>query len=457
MLDAKTKADEQLGAVGLELFKKKIIDERMDEIEKSLVYLKSGAPPRNELEQHIVEVMKSIPGGVKKYERVVEEDLLRCQTGIKEKFEEALKRSGRYLPIMEALFVNEYGLPIELTRLPFIESSFDYSAYSSVGAAGIWQFMKKTGRTYMTVNNLIDERRDPVESTRAAARYLQSAYSRLGSWPLAVTSYNNGVGGVNSKVREMGTSDITTLLESPTKRVFGFASGNFYPELLAAIEVHDQYHKYFPELQIEPPLRIAQVRLGSPLSVRFVTSELGVTAQELQSVNYGVSDAIWSGRSRIPSGYVLKVPAQYSAKLARLSKGETVMTAGPAAGAPIEGATSYTVVRGDTVKSLVKKFGVSAARIRELNGLSSDALKVGQTLQIKKELPPSKAPSLKSMVLGKKGKKKSAEKTYSVKEGDTLWSISESFKIDVHHLKKRNHLKGDKIQQGSKLIIPNDE
>jgi membrane-bound lytic murein transglycosylase D len=94
--------------------------------------------------------MTYVPGGRQKYQRTLNEDLIRSQTGIREKCREALRRSGRYIHAMERIFVQEYGLPVELTRIPFIESSFDYEAYSSVGAAGIWQFMRSTARLYMT-------------------------------------------------------------------------------------------------------------------------------------------------------------------------------------------------------------------------------------------------------------------------------------------------------------------
>ena len=117
----------------------------------------------------------------------VDIERVRAQRGVKERTAAGIKRSGRYIAQIQQIF-KDAGLPAELTYLPIVESSYDMSARSSVGALGIWQFMPRTGREYMRVNSVVDERLDPIESSRAAASYLQQAYEFLGSWPLAITS-----------------------------------------------------------------------------------------------------------------------------------------------------------------------------------------------------------------------------------------------------------------------------
>ena len=102
---------------------------------------------------------------------------------------------------MQQIF-RDRSLPIELTYLPIVESSYDINARSNVGALGMWQFMRATGRQYMRVDRSIDERRDPIESTRAAAAFLQQSYETLGNWPLAITAYNYGPGGMSRAVRQ---------------------------------------------------------------------------------------------------------------------------------------------------------------------------------------------------------------------------------------------------------------
>lgn len=281
------------------------------DVAQSLRYLGRGGRPYSSFDRQVERAMQMVPGGSEKYEAAIGEDLIRVQRGIRERYQEALERSGRYLPYIEEIFRRE-GAPIELTRLPFIESSFDYEATSSVGAAGIWQFMKGTARSYMTVSSLIDERRDPFVSSRAAARYLRRAYEVLGAWPLAVASYNHGVAGVAKKVAQMGTRDIAEIVEHPYLRPFGFASTNFYPELLAALEVFEERHLLFPDLREEPPLafRSVEVPVSQPGSV--IARRLGVPVSQLASLNLSLSSAVWSGRASVPQGYRLLVPTDSS-------------------------------------------------------------------------------------------------------------------------------------------------
>ena len=132
---------------------------------------------------------------VDRFRAAAGDDRLRTQTGVRERFREGVQSSRRYIKAMEEIFERE-GVPVELTRLPLVESSFNLSATSKVGAAGIWQFMPATGRLYeMKVSNAVDERRDPLIATEAAARFLRSNYEKLGAWPLAITAYNHGPGG----------------------------------------------------------------------------------------------------------------------------------------------------------------------------------------------------------------------------------------------------------------------
>src|SRR5438128_176574 len=136
---------------------------------------------------------------------------LHSQRGLRERFAEGIRISRRYFPEMERIF-REAGLPVELIRLPLIESCFNLRAYSKVGAAGIWQFMPRTGRLFMRVDNLVDERRDPISSPRAAAPFLTRVHDMLDTWPLAITAYNHGPEGVARGVDEVGTTDIARIV-----------------------------------------------------------------------------------------------------------------------------------------------------------------------------------------------------------------------------------------------------
>ncbi len=163
--------------------------------------------------------------------------VLRVQGGLADTFYAASQRAELYLPLMEKIF-REAGLPTDLTRIVFVESMFNLKARSKVGASGFWQLMPGTARDYIKVTRTRDERNSPLIATRAAAGVLRSNYNVLRAWPLAVTAYNHGQGGMKramTKLKTKDLSDIILLYDSPS---FGFASRNFYSEFLAAAKVH---------------------------------------------------------------------------------------------------------------------------------------------------------------------------------------------------------------------------
>ena len=442
-------ASAELNPVGLERFRKEQLKNFTTALTRDLEYLATGAAPVTERQRQLVEKMAVVPGGARKYRDAYTEDLIRSQTGIREKYAEAIERSGRYLPFIERIFVRDYGLPIELTRLPFVESSFDYKAYSSVGAAGIWQFMPRTARLYMTVNNLVDERRDPIVASESAAKYLQAAYRRLGTWPLAVTSYNHGVGGVSKAVKKVGTTNIAAIIEHVGDRPFGFASNNFFPSLLAALHVYENRSVYFPGVVIEPTLRFDQVRLTQPVSVGHVVRQLGISIEELQRLNYALGEAVWRGRYAMPKGYTLKVPAEYGSRLASLKTPEPRPAPSAPPASSVYGGTVYRVRKGDTLSGIAKRFGVSVADLMEINGLGSPSVRVNDTLIVKKRdkvavpTAPRREPS-------------PGARRYRVKKGDSLWEISQAFDIPLARLQRANPGVSE-VRPGQYLVIPGAE
>lgn len=162
---------------------------------------------------------------------------VRLQGGLADEFRRASDRARLYLPQMEQTF-RAYKLPAELTRLAFVESMFNTGARSKVGASGIWQFMPKTARTYMYINHYIDERNNPLKATRGAAQLLAYNFQELRSWPLAITAYNHGRGGMGRAVKMLGTRDFGVIAKNYQSPTFGFASRNFYAEFVAAATVY---------------------------------------------------------------------------------------------------------------------------------------------------------------------------------------------------------------------------
>jgi membrane-bound lytic murein transglycosylase D len=317
---------------------------------------------------------------------------LRSQRGLKERFAEAISVSRRYLPEMERIFRAE-GLPVELTRLPLIESCFNLRAYSKVGAAGIWQFMPSTGRRFMRVDHLVDERRDPISSTRGAAEYLSRLHNDLGSWPLAITAYNHGPNGIARAVDAVGTSDIGTIVREYEGPAFGFASRNFYAEFLAAVEIDRDYQAHFGELRVERPLRTREHLLERSVAIQTAARLAGADRDELALLNPALSAQIVSGRRPIPAGYRLRLPedsgSNFESRLAAVAAEPRVVPATARAvarkGRPVTRSAFIThrVRKGQTLSHIAKHHGVSVQSLMRANRLrSSSRIRAGQTIRV---------------------------------------------------------------------------
>lgn len=161
---------------------------------------------------------------------------IRVQQGLREKVEEALQRARGLMPqILPVL--QRHKVPEELAALPLVESSFNPRARSKAGAVGLWQLVRSTGKHYLTITRHRDERRDPIRATAAAARLLKHNYESLGSWPLALLAYNHGKEGIQVAKATLGSSAVEEIITRYNGPRFGFASRNFYPEFLAALEI----------------------------------------------------------------------------------------------------------------------------------------------------------------------------------------------------------------------------
>ncbi len=246
---------------------------------------------------------------------------LRSQTGLRDKYLAGLKTSGRYMSHFEKIFQG-YGLPIELSRLVFVESLFQERARSRVGAGGLWQFMPETARLFMRVEKLVDERFDPLVASQGAARLLQKNMEVLGSWPLAITAYNTGIVTVKRAVEATGSEDIETIIKRYRGGAFQFASRNFYPSFLAALHVYENADQYFGEIDRDLPLHFDLVSL--PVNITFpqiaFLSDCFVT--ELQTLNPAYAREVFKGQYLLPRGVAVRLPPGkglgFSRKLARL-------------------------------------------------------------------------------------------------------------------------------------------
>lgn len=233
---------------------------------------------------------------------------IRFQLGQSDRFRAGLERSGAYQTHIAEAFANE-GLPPQLAVLPHVESSFNPAAYSKVGAAGLWQFMRSTGRRYMRIDNSVDERLDPFRSTEAAAQLLSYNYRLLGTWPLALTAYNHGAAGMRRAKETMGTEDIVQILRHHKSPSFGFASRNFYVSFLAALEIDSHPEKYFTDLKRAREIKFQEVELPTQVNCAALTRVLKINRDRLRELNPGLRPVVWEGRRQVPKGYRLRLPA----------------------------------------------------------------------------------------------------------------------------------------------------
>lgn len=243
-------------------------------------------------------------------------DRVRVQRGLKERFRRGMEISGRYEPAFREAF-RSAGLPEDLVYLPHVESSYQLSAVSVAGATGVWQFMPATGRLYMHVGSAVDERLDPVVSAQAAARYLGDAHSRLGSWPLAITSYNHGVGGMARAKAEHG-SDFGRIVQQYQGPAFKFASRNYYAEFLAAREIANHPDTYFPGIVRQGPMTEERIVLSASMPATQVAGHYGVSLDRLAAVNLAWREPARSGRALLPAGHTVWLPAGSTQRVAAL-------------------------------------------------------------------------------------------------------------------------------------------
>jgi len=232
---------------------------------------------------------------------------VRSQRGLRERFRRGLEISGRYHDAFVAVF-REAGLPEGLADLPHVESSFQAAARSSAGAVGLWQFTRAAARKFMLLTPGLDERLDPVAAARGAARYLKAAYDELGSWPLAITSYNHGIEGMRAARDRFGL-DFQKILDEYDGRTFGFASKNFYKEFLAAREVAMDHAAYFPEGVVpEAPLAHDRITIERPTQAGGLASRYGLTLKGLAAINPAWTARALRGSSLLPAGTEVWLP-----------------------------------------------------------------------------------------------------------------------------------------------------
>lgn len=304
---------------------------------------------------------------------------------IHDKFEKWLHRLSHYHPIVERIF-SEFGLPTDLVYLSLVESGFNPHAYSRARATGPWQFMKGTGLVYgLRVDKYVDERRDPVKSTVAAARYLRDLYDLFGSWPLAMAAYNAGEGKV---MRALHKSQSESFAEIAETRLIRRETKEYVPRFMAATVIAKNPSQYGFNIQAVDPHEFEEVVVGRSLHLRGIASASGVSYETLRLLN---PELRLEATPPDDPQYHLKVPVGSKGKV------EQALDRVPAWKAPpeprivkVKSSTvrshsshkTYRVRTGDTLASIAKRFHLSISALKERNNLSSGHVRKGELLSI---------------------------------------------------------------------------
>ncbi len=407
----------------------------LDEYRDALRDLAAGSmEARTPLQAHL---LQQLPAGVTVDEALALADRLRFQGGLREHFRDGLVRSGRWRGyIAEALA--EAGLPAELIALPHVESSFNPIARSHAGAAGLWQFTAGTGREFMRVDPVVDERLDPWLSTRAAAALLQRNYAMLGTWPLAITAYNHGANGMRRAVNTVGSTDYMRIRESYRGPRFGFASRNFYPSLLAAAHVDARRDHYFPGLVMDSPGEFIRVQLPHYTPLDTLTDGLGLSAGDMLALNPALGPAVSDGRKFVPRGYPLVLPGASGGLAERVQTlpGSRLFT-------QQRPALHHAVRPGETLSGIAARYGVGLRALMAGNGITDpNRIRVGTTLS----LPTAGA--MPEPVSGG---------YHQVRSGETLSGIARRHGLSADRLQRINDLSNpDRIRVGQRLRLTAD-
>lgn len=295
---------------------------------------------------------------------------VRCQVGQSDRFKAGLVRSGAYIDQIRTIF-RSHDLPEELAYLPHVESSFDTKAYSKFGAAGIWQFTRSTGKRFMKVGYVLDERRDPFLATHAAASLLKENFEKLGSWPLAITAYNHGAAGMERAKKSYG--GYPAIFESYRGRTFKFASRNFYSEFLAAYQIASNYQAYFGDLHLDRPARFQAVPLDGYAGLEQLCEHFDVSAETARSLNPALRPPVFDGQKLVPKGYPFRLPSnlEIAAIPSHIFKDNQ------------KPSHFYTVQRGDTAGKIARTHNVRLTDLILANNLDRRArIYPRQTLRI---------------------------------------------------------------------------
>ncbi|MDR3093216.1 MAG: LysM peptidoglycan-binding domain-containing protein [Bacteroidales bacterium] len=420
-----------------------------------------------------IERLKKLPSLVNlTYNNVVRNYIHAYSIRRKDKLEVLLGLQEYYFPMIEDV-LDSYGLPLELKYMAVIESALNPRAVSRAGATGLWQFMLGTGRMYkLNVNTFVDERRDPYLASHAAAKYLQDLYATFNDWVLVIAAYNCGAGNVNKAIRRSGgkTSywDIYPYLPRETRGYVPAFIGAMY-----AMSYHKE-HNISPRYVDTPLPETDTIIVRRNVNLAQISEVLDIPLQQLNDLNPQYRRGILPGYS---SACILRMPEAYTTRFIDLQdsiyrhKADIYLSNSfkamePAGRSSSGGATVnvagrdriyHTIRSGENLGSIATKYGVSVNSLKEWNDLYTSRIVAGKKLVIYVKKPASK--TAKKTKTGTETASVAAntgtnEVFYTVKSGDTLWSIAKQYQnVSDKDIMQWNNLSKANIKPGMKLKI----
>ena len=371
----------------------------------------------------------------------VENHLEYFKTRGRDSFQIWLDRSQRYIPMMKDI-LREKNLPEDLVYVAMIESGFNPYAVSWARAVGHWQFMPATGKSYgLRIDWWIDERKDPVKSTNAAAEHLKDLHNLFGSWPLALASYNAGAGKVQRAMLRTRSDDFWDIKAS---RYIRKETKNYVPKYMAATIIAKNPEAYGFSVTTVDPYQYDEVVLEESADLRLIARCADCTYQEIKELNPEIKR--WVTPPHF-SKYTLKIP---------FGKKETFL-ANYAAIPPEQKIKweRHEVRKGETLSSLAKQYNTSPEAIRDINGLRKSRIAPGKHLLIPIDIN-GKNHDLSYVTTGEGGKQQRI--LYRIRRGETLVRIAKMHKVTVADIREWNKGIGKTVRAGQKikLVVDSD-
>ncbi|MCK8523708.1 LysM peptidoglycan-binding domain-containing protein [Aquimarina sp. D1M17] len=412
--------------------------------------------PTDTLKARLAELNAKTPFNVE-YNPSLESVIKRYLKNRHEHLERLMALSEFYFPLFEQELDNQ-NIPLEIKYLAIVESALKPRAKSRVGATGLWQFMFGTGKMYgLEVSSYVDERMDPIMATKAACKYLAKLYEIFGDWDLALASYNSGPGNVSKAIRRSGGyTNYWNIRHNLPRETAGYL-----PAFLATMYIFEyaDKHNLRPRKPEVTYFETDTIKVKQMITLDQVSEYMNIDIEELQFLNPSYKLDI------IPfikdEDYVLRLPLDkvgpfvaneekiYAMAQAEFDKREKPLPKYFEANDRIR----YRVRSGDYLGKIARRYGVRVSQIKKWNGLRSNNLRIGQRLSIYPRRPVVDKPQTRK-VASKTTVVSSSSEMYTVKAGDTLWSISQKFKgVTVENLKNWNDISGSGIKPGMKLRL----